>query len=327
MGSFTGTYTGSTATTLAGTLGYLTSTDGMTWQAQAATIPNTVGANYVMYPKSLASDGKGTLAVLGLVLPSSTSWGNGVSQPAATSTYSAFVAYANTSTMTWSVTMLPVSSANAANAITYAYGNWWVTYAPTAGATSTQEAVLKSTDLVHWSTTNAPGVNFQPAFTQGHPYWVVSGGTPSYSDDLNTWTSTPPVSSDGTIRYFGGTVVSNANVMVMTNVERISNASNQEIDSGNVIESTDGVHWTQGGFSTFTGQPNAFACSNRLFAYGNTQVDGIFLSDDGLNWTQTTLPKLTNSSGVYDDYSVGGCLSAANRAFMFTVDGKVVYSN
>lgn len=332
MAAFTQSYDTTTRNTLAGTLAFITSTDGKTWQAGASPLPAAAGAGFIMYPESMASDGKGNIAVYGQAVPVGTNFGNGASEPLLDETvgqtppqWPPFVAIANANDMAWTVTMLPVMSPGGLGQISYAYGNWWVAYRPSATAIDSI-AVVSSADTISWNSSSATSATFLTAFTQGHPYWSSTGTTLSYSDDLQTWTSYQPTSPDGSVRYMG-TAYASSKALVLSG-EAIATSSNQEISNGNIVASPNGTQWADGGFPTFQPQNSGFVCNNRFFLWGFSG-DGLFFSDDSLNWTNVTVPRpeSLNGNGVLQWYGLGGCQPAAGRAFMFTGDDQVIYSD
>ncbi|WP_321935454.1 hypothetical protein [Paraburkholderia sp. J8-2] len=332
MAGFDGSFDKATANALAGTFAYISSVDGKTWQAGTSQLPAAAGSGFVMYPESIASDGKGTLAVYGQAIPVGTSYLDGATAPdevnAAGSTvtsetlWSSFVAYANANDMSWTVTMLPITSLQGGQ-ISYAYGNWWVQYYP-SGTQVSQTARMSSPDLAHWAASTAPSINFLAPFAAKHPYWATTGDSLYYSDDLQSWTSKQPTTANGNVRYVGLPLASST-ALVM-NAQSIETSTNQEISTTNIIASADGSQWASGGFATFEPQNFGFTCANRFFLWGFIG-DGIFFSNDSLNWTNVALPKLQNSSGGVAQYISGGCQANANRAVIFTDNNGVIYSD
>ncbi len=294
---------------LQGTMPYLSSSDGINWTAAYTTIPNPLGAGNYMEVQHIASDGKGVIAAYGIDVAESSTIGEG----------ELFVAFADVATMTWRVALLGVKSTLSAplgEGVSYAYGRWYVSY-PAASSDGITSAYIESADGIAWQPSGARSVRFLSNF-KGDALYRSERAT---STDLITWMPYAPAADP---RYTYSTPntnssISNSKAIVFTPVGKTLGAGTTPV-RGSTLVSLDGKTWLEG---VINGSASvAFTCSDRLFmaqyGYGTALA---FLSDDGLNWTQTTLPTLTANAadpaaGEY--YLTGGCLPAIGRAFLFT---------
>ncbi|MBN3781111.1 hypothetical protein G3O06_26730 [Burkholderia sp. Ac-20345] len=299
---------GSNASTNTAT--YLTSPDGINWAAQYTTLPNPLGSGYSMQVLNMTSDGNGNIAAYGVDIATSGSPATG----------QVFVAFADASTMTWQVSLLNVQqsvlpsvavtggSPGREYGISYAYGRWYLGYQPYGSAVTYVESTNRGSS---WQPSGAGSLVFLSNFKKDNLYRSAKATSP----DLTAWTTYQP-SVNGT-NYFQvtSTAISNSKAIVF------SPAGNQAVANGGLtgiktVVSVDGKTWSAGDINS--NATAAFTCNDRLFMLTSSYPAAAtsYASDDGINWTQGTLPAL--NAGTNESYLTGACLPVAARAVVFT---------
>ncbi|WP_419684370.1 hypothetical protein ACN22W_11705 [Burkholderia theae] len=308
------------ANTSSNTVTYLASPDGINWAAQYTTLPNPLGSGYNMLVLNMTSDGNGNIAAYGVDVATNGSVGQ------------VFVAFADASTMTWQVSLLgvqqsvlPPVAVNGGSpgheyGIAYAYGRWYLGYQPYGAAVTYVESVNRGNS---WQTSGAGSLVFLSNFKGDNLYRSAK----AVSSDLTAWSAYQPSVNGTNYFQFTSTAISNTKAIVF------APAGNQAVANGGLtgiktLTSQDGKTWGAGDINT--GATAAFTCNDRLFMLTSSvpPVATSYISDDGINWTQVTLPAL--NTGANESYLTGACLPATQRAVVFTSGtggNRVFYSN
>jgi hypothetical protein len=304
------------------TVTYLSSPDAANWTAQYTTLPNPLGAGYSMQVLNMASDGNGTIAAYGVDIGTTGSPATG----------QVFVAFADTATLTWQVSLLdaqqsllpPVAVSGGAPGheygVAYAYGRWYLGYQPSGSALTYVESLNKGSS---WQASGAASLVFLNNFKGD----TLDRSAKASSSDLTTWTAYQPSVNGTAYLQTSSNAISNSKAIVF------APAGTQAVSNGGLtglktVVSVDGKTWSAGDINASA--TAAFTCSDRLFMLALAPAaTTAYVSDDGINWTQETLPAL--NSGSNENYLSGGCYqSAASRAVVFTAGtsgNRVFYSN